>query len=92
MSTVRFASHEEKAIGGIIGLIILQFKIVWWLIKWTIRIITFGFVWYKARNPPPLGIPDSSRFEHTLLLAGSGHGKTQTLQHLIALDLPEVAK
>jgi hypothetical protein len=92
MSTVRFASNDEKAIGGIIGLIVLQFKIVWWLIRWTIRIITFGFVWYKARNPEALPIPESSRFEHTLLLAGSGHGKTQTLQHMIALDLPEVAK
>src|SRR4051812_8068470 len=92
MPTVRYAGNEEKAIGGIIGLVILQFRIVWWLIRWTIRIITFGYVWYRVRNPPPLGIPDSSRFEHTMLLAGSGHGKTQTLQHLIASDLPEVAK
>lgn len=32
-------------------------------------------------------IPEQARFEHTHILAGSGHGKTQTLQHLILSDL-----
>ncbi len=32
-------------------------------------------------------IPLPVRFEHTHILAGSGHGKTQTLQHLILSDL-----
>ena len=75
MSTVRFASNEERAIGGILYLVVLQFKIAWWLLKWTIRIITFGYVWYKSRQPQVLGIHEESRFEHTLVLAGSGHGK-----------------
>ena len=35
----------------------------------------------------PFTIPLSARFEHTHILAGSGHGKTQTLQHLILSDL-----
>jgi len=35
----------------------------------------------------PLAIPLSARFEHTHILAGSGHGKTQTLQRLILNDL-----
>ncbi len=35
----------------------------------------------------PLAMPTSSRFEHMHILAGSGHGKTQTLQHLILSDL-----
>jgi hypothetical protein len=35
----------------------------------------------------PFSIPEQLRFEHTLILAGSGHGKTQTLQHLILSDL-----
>lgn len=35
----------------------------------------------------PFAIPPSARFEHTHILAGSGHGKTQTLQHLILADL-----
>lgn len=39
----------------------------------------------------PFSIPEEVRFEHTHLVAGSGHGKTQTLQYLIKHDLPEVA-
>jgi len=35
-------------------------------------------------------IPKATRFEHTMILAGSGHGKTQTLQHLLVQDLEEV--
>jgi hypothetical protein len=38
-------------------------------------------------TPLPLTVPQSLRFEHTHILAGSGHGKTQTLQHLILNDL-----
>jgi len=40
----------------------------------------------------PFSIPEEVRFEHTHLVAGSGHGKTQTLQYLIKHDLPEVAE
>lgn len=36
-------------------------------------------------------IPTSSRFEHHHIVAGSGHGKTQTLQYLIGCDLDAVA-
>ena len=36
-------------------------------------------------------IPQSARFEHHHIVAGSGHGKTQTLQYLIANDLEAVA-
>ena len=36
-------------------------------------------------------IPTASRFEHHHIVAGSGHGKTQTLQYLIASDLKAVA-
>jgi len=37
-------------------------------------------------------LPSSTRFEHHHIVAGSGHGKTQTLQYLIASDLPAVAE
>ncbi|TDP60640.1 type IV secretory system conjugative DNA transfer family protein [Roseateles toxinivorans] len=37
--------------------------------------------------PIPLHIPEAVRFEHTHILAGTGHGKTQALQYLIAADL-----
>jgi len=40
----------------------------------------------------PFSIPEKSRFEHTHIVAGSGHGKTQTMQHFIAEDLKEVAR
>jgi hypothetical protein len=36
-------------------------------------------------------IPTKTRFEHHHIVAGSGHGKTQTLQYLIANDLEAVA-
>lgn len=39
----------------------------------------------------PFNIPTQARFEHHWIVAGSGHGKTQTLQFMIANDLPEVA-
>lgn len=37
-------------------------------------------------------IPNRTRFEHHHIVAGSGHGKTQTLQYLIAADLEAVAR
>ena len=37
-------------------------------------------------------LPLSTRFEHHHIVAGSGHGKTQTLQYLIAKDLEAVAE
>ncbi len=40
----------------------------------------------------PFAIPEERRFEHSHIVAGSGHGKTQTLQYFIAKDLAEVAK
>lgn len=36
-------------------------------------------------------IPTKARFEHHHIIAGSGHGKTQTLQYLIGRDLEAVA-
>jgi len=43
-------------------------------------------------SPVPFTIPDGIRFEHHWIVAGSGHGKTQTLQTLIGRDLEAVAK
>lgn len=44
------------------------------------------------RLKTPFAIPDDRRFEHTHVVAGSGHGKTQTLQYFIAKDLEAVAR
>ncbi len=38
-----------------------------------------------------IALPQQTRFEHMHIVAGSGHGKTQTLQHLILHDLETVA-
>jgi hypothetical protein len=40
----------------------------------------------------PFEIPENRRFEHTHIIAGSGHGKTQTMQYFIAKDLEAVAR
>lgn len=42
------------------------------------------------RLKTPFAIPDERRFEHTHIVAGSGHGKTQTLQYFIGKDLEAV--
>ncbi len=39
----------------------------------------------------PFSIPERTRFEHHHIVAGTGHGKSQTLQHFIANDLQKVA-
>ncbi|GJM03115.1 MAG: hypothetical protein DHS20C08_16160 [Rhodomicrobium sp.] len=39
----------------------------------------------------PISIPEKVRFEHMHILAGTGHGKTQALQHLILQDLQRPA-
>ena len=40
----------------------------------------------------PFEIPEARRFEHMHIVAGSGHGKTQTMQYFIARDLADVAR
>lgn len=37
----------------------------------------------------PFSLPLETRFEHMHVVGGAGHGKTQTLQHLIATDLAQ---
>lgn len=37
-------------------------------------------------------IPEERRFEHMHIVAGSGHGKTQTMQYFIAKDMEDVAR
>lgn len=43
-------------------------------------------------SPVPISFPDEPRLEHMWLIANSGHGKTQTLQHLLTYDLQRVIK
>ena len=44
------------------------------------------------RQKVAFGIPTKTRFEHHHILAGSGHGKTQTMQYLILKDLEAVTR
>lgn len=40
----------------------------------------------------PFAIPAEARFEHLHMIAGSGHGKTQTIQFFISRDLPDILR
>lgn len=56
--------------------------------------LLIGFVKWVARppkdtKPPYLIIPDEVRFEHTLIVAPSGHGKTQLIQTHILKDIQD---
>jgi hypothetical protein len=42
------------------------------------------------QTPLPFSIPLQARFEHMHIVGGSGHGKTQLLQHLILHDLDQL--
>lgn len=42
------------------------------------------------QTPLPFSIPLHARFEHMHIVGGSGHGKTQLLQHLILHDLDQL--
>jgi hypothetical protein len=44
------------------------------------------------QTPIPFSIPLRARFEHTHIVGGSGHGKTQLLQHLILRDLEQLTQ
>jgi hypothetical protein len=59
------------------------------------RLMGLPFALLAERKKPaePLSLPLELRFEHTHIVAGSDHGKTQLLQHMIVThDLAEVAK
>jgi hypothetical protein len=48
------------------------------------------FFFWRKHHRSRLVLPLSARFEHTHIVAGSGHGKTQLLQQLILYDLDMV--
>ena len=51
------------------------------------RLGQFLFFFWRKHHRSPLVLPLSARFEHTHIVGGSGHGKTQLLQQLILYDL-----
>ena len=78
--------------------VMIVFEAVWGLIVaifYGIRLLFRfgGYVSYRARysGVTEYHAVNTSRFEHTLIVGGSGHGKTQLMQSLILYDLPGVA-
>src|SRR3954465_1202270 len=73
-------------------------RTIYRLIKWEIwvflqifNIFRWGFGFVMAHRPtPPFIVPPASRYEHTHIVAGTGHGKTQLLQKLLAGDIAEI--
>jgi Type IV secretion-system coupling protein DNA-binding domain len=56
------------------------------------RLFRMLFFFWRKHHRSPLVLPLSARFEHTHIVGGSGHGKTQLLQQLILYDLERVSK
>ena len=68
-------------------------KVWWWAIGWVFILIVwafrFGFraIFRAFKGMPRFDLPFKTRFEHTHIVAGTGHGKTQLLQKLILEDI-----
>ena len=60
-----------------------------WCLRYTFDVIvyfiTMGYYRHKynKEHPPLTGFTMAQRFEHTHIVAGTGHGKTQLLQTMI---------
>jgi hypothetical protein len=74
----------------VIRLIINIIKFYIWLFRVLFGLIGWLVVLWRRISPPVFALPFQSRFEHTLITGGSGHGKTQLLQQLILDDLPQI--
>ena len=73
-------------IGWVIGAI---FKLLFYFLRF---VISSGVSSYRSSRVTEYHAVKTSRFEHTLIVGGSGHGKTQLMQSLILYDLPLVAQ
>src|SRR2546421_8988189 len=71
--------------------VVVIFKAAWFLTKVLFRIPIFIIHWIiylVGQIPKEYHASNTSRFEHTLIVGGSGHGKTQLISSLFTLDLP----
>jgi hypothetical protein len=73
---LRVASAMFWVAAGIVGLVYRLFRML--------------FFFWRKHHRTRLVFPLSARFEHTHIVGGSGHGKTQLLQQLILSDLERV--
>jgi hypothetical protein len=91
--------HEEIDMDSLEAKLLRIFQFIFWGI---IKLVLFAIIdigrWLffttrdTIRNRPKKidSLPLQSRFEHTHVVGGSGHGKTQLLQQLILLDINEL--
>jgi Type IV secretion-system coupling protein DNA-binding domain len=83
-------SSESAAVNAVVRAVIFQLKVVGWILGLLFR----GFLlWRDSRPVPPVTVrlPDDARFAHTHIVGGSGHGKTQLIQSMIASqDFPRL--
>src|SRR5687767_2526339 len=56
------------------------------------RLFFMGLRKWRATHPREFHFPYEARFSHTMIIAGSGHGKTQMCQQLVINDIEEVIK
>jgi hypothetical protein len=56
------------------------------------KLFFFGWRLYREHHHAAFILPPEARFSHSMIIAGSGHGKTQMLQQQILFDIEEVAK
>src|SRR4051794_14656398 len=77
--------------------IVVMLKAMWGMVQIiyvAIRFIfqTIFFLRSKIpKSPEVYDLQEQTRFEHTLIVGGSGHGKTQLLQHIfMTFDLRDV--
>jgi hypothetical protein len=72
------------------GIFFIIGKILRFTFDVLVYLVTLGYHRYKPGgkgNPRDLTFPLEARFEHTHIVAGTGHGKTQLLQMLILDDI-----
>ena len=76
----------------LIRFFIMAVKLNIFVVRWVFRSIAFIFtagrvVTRMAKGQPGWTLSLATRFEHMHVVAGSGHGKTQMLQHSISNDM-----
>lgn len=76
----------DKALSGVFYLIFRLIRFAFDLCVHLIKLL-IGGISYAAS---PLYFPMQARLEHTHIVGGSGHGKTQLLQHMILNDIDEL--
>jgi Type IV secretion-system coupling protein DNA-binding domain len=89
------SSGEGAAIRAVLEAAGWLLWLFWKILTILFRCILLLFFFWQSRKPKwaqILSFPLQSRFEHTLIVGGSGHGKTQLLQaEFVSLDLARVA-